>query len=128
VSYDGVAPARESLLDALGRVSERLGDDQACRVYPEYTAAVDPFGLVLGPPTFQWDDTPGTEPLRASWPIHLVAPAGGDVLGALLEILPAVTRELDGMRDVTVVSATPDVFRAGGDELPAYLIVTEVDL
>jgi hypothetical protein len=127
VSFAGVAEALEALEAALSAASASLPDDQAFRVYTEPGASVDPPGAVLGPPTFAWEGL-SPSPRTATWPVLLVAPAGGDALSALLGLLPAVTQALDETVDCVMQTATPDAYRAGGAELPAYLLQVEVAL
>lgn len=98
------------------------------RPHTDPGAAVDPPALVIGPPQATWSGY-GAGPNMARFLVHVIVPADERALERLLDLVPQVATALEASDvDITVTQADPARWPAGGIDLPAYEITTEVAL
>lgn len=115
-----VGDAAASLLAAVKTVPNT-------RQYRDPGAAVDPPGIVLGPPALAWEGM-CSGPTSATFLVYVVVAADERYLEQLWELVPLVADALDSVPDATVTGAVPGAYQSGGSELPCYEITVEVSL
>lgn len=86
---------------------------------------VAPPAVVVGPPTLAWQAYSDV-PTDVSFDVVLYVPADDRAVARLLRFLPLVRDAVETVEDVVVVTATPQTFRSGGTDLPAYRLQIEV--
>jgi hypothetical protein len=86
---------------------------------------VDPPGVVVGPPTLTWGEY-ADNPTDATFDCVLYVPQDDRAIARLLRLLPLVRDAIETVEDAVVTTATPEVFRSGATDLPAYRITIEV--
>jgi hypothetical protein len=97
------------------------------RVYSDPGAAIDPPGVVLGPPTVTWQAF-AEFPTDATFIVYAIVPFSDLSLESLWDLLPLVSEAVDTVTNAAVTTATPAFYTAGGTDLPCYQITVEVSL
>lgn len=128
MTYANVQAAHDALMASLKAAAAALPAAQRFVVVGDLSELTDPPAVGLAPPQLRWEGPIEFGPREATWTAALVVPAGGDVVGDLLALVPVVADALEGTADAVVTRAEPGVYRAGGTELPAYYVFAEVAL
>jgi hypothetical protein len=115
----------EQVIETIDALYGSLADVQGVRVDRAGTGHANPPAFSLGPPTFVWDGY-GEDPTEVSFDGMLYVPSDDRAIGRLMTFLPIVRAALETVEDVVITGATPELFRAGGADLPAYRIHVEV--
>ncbi|HEX7038678.1 MAG TPA: hypothetical protein VF202_01035 [Trueperaceae bacterium] len=98
------------------------------RVHTDLGATVDPPAAVVGPPQLTWTGY-GRGPNLARFLVYVIVAADDRALERLWDLVPQVAAALEASEaDITVTQANPARWPAGGVDLPAYEITTEVAL
>lgn len=95
------------------------------RVYTDPGATVDPPGVVVAPPSIQFEGFVGG-PTTARFLLYVVVAADERALERLYPLVMAVAAAIDEHTAASVLEASPGSW--GTPELPAYVIETEYSL
>jgi hypothetical protein len=92
------------LAEDLAAAVAALGDLQ---VSTDPAAAIDPPGVLIGPPRLQWEAYCG-DPTTARFQLYLVVPpASGQTIEDLLDLVPRVVDAVADVENAVVLTASP---------------------
>lgn len=117
-----VKQAADAIADALAQV-------EGLRPYTEVDGNVQPPAAVLGPPVMTWRGyCPAGQPSTAQFPVYVIVDMNERALEGLWDAVPVVAEALSSVDNATFSQASPAVWSAGNTDLPAYLILVDIDL
>jgi hypothetical protein len=113
-----------AITDAREALSKALSDIPNLRVYTDPSATVDPPAVVVSLPDLRWEAL-CVDPTGATFSIAVIAKLNDSAIEVLQDLVLQVAEALDGVPGAAVQAARTGTWE---DQLPAYLIETEVSL
>lgn len=99
-----------------------------CRAYTDPGAAVQPPGVVVGPPRLTFEGY-GGGPTTATFLLAVCVATGDRAMSKLFDLAPAVAAAVHThVVDAAVTVAQPGVWESGSVKLPCYELTVETNL